>query len=380
MTEKPPDIGNNWVAACVAMWSNTMPKEEIIELMVKKFDIRLMEEMSKRINSFEEKLTEVGEKKIVMSLDGVSSTMADRLYEKVLNLKFKVVFYVPFADLSRVPGVKTDSPAAECAPAVSARLSVVEQRTEDIYEMLRKMANRPPVPVPAAPPPTVQVTPAPGETFSSVVAGGGGAGLRSESRERRAREASEARRKRDRAEMEARTGADRDGFQPDRRNQRKSRHKGVQGTRTIAGQRASEAVAPVDIYIGNTGLKMTEDKVKELLIEFSKDMPEGMKLDEDLEIEEVVCLTKPRDGQEFHPWCLNWRVRVPGRFKDHMLRPESIPSGWTTRRYFPPRQRRQEPEDMNQSKRRMVTSQLEAASGGSSSQQTLPVGAHYKSQ
>ena len=142
MTEKHPDIGNNWVAACVAMWSNTMPKEEIIELMVRKFDIRLMEEMNKRINSFEEKLTEVGGKKIVMSTDGVSSTMADRLYEKVLNLKFKVVFYVPFADLSKVPGVKTDSPAAECAPAVSTRLSVVEQRTEDIYEVLRRMANR----------------------------------------------------------------------------------------------------------------------------------------------------------------------------------------------------------------------------------------------
>ena len=49
------------------------------------------------------------------------------------------------------------------------------------------------------------MTPAPGETFFSVVAGGGGAGLRSESRERRARELSEARRKRDRAGMEART-------------------------------------------------------------------------------------------------------------------------------------------------------------------------------
>ena len=142
MTEKPPDIGNNWVAACVAMWSNTMPKEEIIELMVRKFDIRLMEEMNKRINSFEEKLTEVGGKKIVMSTDVVTSTMADRLYEKVLNLKFKVVFYVPFADLSKVPGVKTDSPAAECAPAVSTRLSVVEQRKEDIYKILRRMVNR----------------------------------------------------------------------------------------------------------------------------------------------------------------------------------------------------------------------------------------------
>ena len=72
------------------------------------------------------------------------------------------------------------------------RLSVVEQRTEDIYEILRMMANRGDL--------------RPGRDilqYSSVVAGGGGAGLRS--RERRARELSEARRKRDRADMEART-------------------------------------------------------------------------------------------------------------------------------------------------------------------------------
>ena len=66
----------------------------------------------------EEKLTEVGEKKIVMSTDGVSSTMADRLYEKVLNLKFKVVFYVPFADLSKVPGVKKSRLTAQQQPSV----------------------------------------------------------------------------------------------------------------------------------------------------------------------------------------------------------------------------------------------------------------------
>ena len=81
--------------------------------MVRKFDIRLMKEMSERINSFDEKLTEFEEKKIIMSMDGVSSTMADRLYEKVLNLKFKVVFYVPFADMSKVPGVKADSQTAK---------------------------------------------------------------------------------------------------------------------------------------------------------------------------------------------------------------------------------------------------------------------------
>ena len=44
--------------------------------------------------------------------------MADRLYEKVLNLKFKVVFYVPFADMSKVPGVKADSQSQVSACSV----------------------------------------------------------------------------------------------------------------------------------------------------------------------------------------------------------------------------------------------------------------------
>ena len=51
---------------------------------------------------------------------------------------------------------------------------------------------------------------------------------------------------------------------------------------------------------------------------------------------EVECLTKPReDGRRV--WTKTFRVQVPHKFREHMLRPEAYPAGWTTRKYFPPR-------------------------------------------
>ena len=65
-------------------------------------------------------------------------------------------------------------------------------------------------------------------------------------------------------------------------------------------------------------------------------MPEDLKLNTPLEILEVECLTKPReDGRRV--WTKTFRVQVPHKFRDHMLRPEAYPAGWTTRKYFPPR-------------------------------------------
>ena len=97
----------------------------------------------------------------------------------------------------------------------------------------------------------------------------------------------------------------------------------------------SEA-APYDIVIGNTNPESTEDIVKKVLVHVSENMEEELKPQEPLEILEVECLSKPRDDGR-RMWSKTWRVQVPSRFKEHMLRPESFPAGWTTRRYFPPR-------------------------------------------
>ena len=94
--------------------------------------------------------------------------------------------------------------------------------------------------------------------------------------------------------------------------------------------------APYDVFVGNTHPQSTVEIVKEVLIKVAESMPEEMKLNEPLEIIEVECLTKPRtDGRPI--WNKNWRVRVANRFRVHMLRPESYPAGWSSRRYFPAR-------------------------------------------
>ena len=72
----------------------------------------------------------------------------------------------------------------------------------------------------------------------------------------------------------------------------------------------------------------------------SEQMSEELKLTEPLEILEVECLTKSRkddQGQILPIRTRNWRVKVPNRFREHMLRPEAYPSGWSSRRYFPAR-------------------------------------------
>ena len=65
-------------------------------------------------------------------------------------------------------------------------------------------------------------------------------------------------------------------------------------------------------------------------------MSDETKNDEPLEILEVECLTKPRmDGRRI--WTRTWRVQVPNRFREYMQRPDAYPTGWTSRRYFPPK-------------------------------------------
>ena len=378
-TEDPPgpDIANNWLAACVASWSSFMTPEECVRRMVETWNIDQMKEASKMINACDEKLAELKEKKIVMSESGISSDTAVRLYDKVMVLKNKSVpFYVPFGEMRNVPGFSVAGAEAERGTAVSARLSVVEQRTEDIFNMLKKIERQPLGPAPA-----VTVTQPPGGSFSSIVTGGGGAGLRQRSGSRSS-DLGEPR-KRALAEMENnKKKTDNEGFQEQKKKTR-SRPKATAGSRTLTGQQAGMAeAAPVDIYIGNTHPRTTtEANLKATLIDIAKDMPDGMQLTEDLVIEDVQCLTKAREGQEFKPWCLNWKVTVPGRFKDHMLRPEAILKGWTTRRYFPPKLRRQEPPETPQNPtKKIALSQMGNDKSGVSGQQLVPPvpGAHFK--
>ena len=61
----------------------------------------------------------------------------------------------------------------------------------------------------------------------------------------------------------------------------------------------------------------------------------------DLEIQKVTLLTKPREGQKIYS--KSWQVTVPEKFRAHMMRAESIPAGWSSRRFYPPRAPRPPP-------------------------------------
>ena len=99
---------------------------------------------------------------------------------------------------------------------------------------------------------------------------------------------------------------------------------------------AGGEAAPFDIVVGNTHPQSTEDIIKTVLIKVSESMEGEDKLEEKLQIIEAECLTKPRDdGRRI--WSKTWRIQVPDRFKKHMMKPEALPSGWTSRKYFPPR-------------------------------------------
>lgn len=94
--------------------------------------------------------------------------------------------------------------------------------------------------------------------------------------------------------------------------------------------------APYEVFIGNTNPSSTDNIIKQVLQECAQTLSEELRPTEQLEILEVECLTKDRnDG--YQPRTKSWRVSVPHKFKDYMMRAGAYPMGWSSRRYFPPR-------------------------------------------
>ena len=119
-----------------------------------------------------------------------------------------------------------------------------------------------------------------------------------------------------------------------------------QGTAKVDVAVAGGEAALFDIVVGNTHPESTEDIVKNVLQQVSQAVDGEAKLDEPLNILEVECLTKPReDGRRI--WSKTWRIQVANKFKSYMMRPEAYPTGWTSRRYFPPRPQRPPVADLN---------------------------------
>ena len=368
-TTKPPDIGH-WLAALVAMWSNTSMEDECVEFLVGSFDLSIIKIAAEKINKdFGELLAEKNVEKIVISHSGEAKMMGGRFFRKIVELKNKEVgFYVPFEDLVKIkwiPMAGAAGPAAEKEVPLATRLSQIEESQAAILDDLRILKNQRQPPAPAAPapapPPAIQVNGGQTSSFANIVTGGGNVRSRSNS------QASVKRTRSDDDDNKENT---------DKKPRVRKPAKVTQGSNKVVVKRTSKVAAPVDFYIGHVHSELEAAEIKDVLIEVSNSMPEEMKLDAPLEVEVVECLTRPREdgSQQWVPW-RNWRVRVPERFREHMSRGEALPAGWTSRRYYPARQSRKPPTEATGNPYKKYLSEAAA-----SHQKQMPVipGAHFK--
>ena len=257
-------------------------------------------------------------------------------------------FLVPMDKLDMVPGTIKRAHDADDHKAVSARLASLEKQNENIMKILEELRQAAPTSFSniASKTPSFQLNgnhlhPAAvsgGDRGRPAVAAPGGAGFRP------------------RSSSGTKRGLDDENGDNNGRpwstagpRRRKPQIQGCSKAKLSAN--VAKAIPPFEVVIGNTHPDCNEDIIAQALKEISKDMPDNMKLEEDLEIMSIDRLTPPA-SDDFEPWRLSWKVKVPAKFREHMLRPESIPDGWTTRRYFP---RRQRPPDNAQLNKRQNT-------------------------
>ena len=84
-----------------------------------------------------------------------------------------------------------------------------------------------------------------------------------------------------------------------------------------------DLAGPAEFWVGNTRADTSKEKVMEVL----KQAADNIKV-VDFKVEDVVCLTK-----EEHPRTKSWKVTVPARLRENMLKPEMYPAGWTFRAF-----------------------------------------------
>ena len=86
------------------------------------------------------------------------------------------------------------------------------------------------------------------------------------------------------------------------------------------------------MFIANTHPGSTKDLIKEILVECAESEEARTAT---LEVLEVKCMTNYEKIP--NPRTLCWKVTVPHREREYMMKDESYPEGWAHRRFFPPK-------------------------------------------
>ena len=99
-------------------------------------------------------------------------------------------------------------------------------------------------------------------------------------------------------------------------------------------------VAPFDLFIANTDVMCEANDIKEALKKVAEQAPEDIRPDEQFEVIDAELMTKEIEGIRMRR--KSWRVRVAWKYREYILKPDALPCGWTSRRYFPSRPKRTE--------------------------------------
>ena len=128
---------------------------------------------------------------------------------------------------------------------------------------------------------------------------------------------------------------DDDGFRRQGRPRQGQRQKKVaQGSSQVdLSNELGELGAPLDFYVGNTGIQVTQDKVKEVLVKCAAGLPDNNVALQVLNVEEIGKELANRRSK-----C--WKVTVPYSMKEVMQQSSLYPNSWTHRRFFQPRDKR----------------------------------------
>ena len=339
----------SWKLTTIGMWYDRLDHDGALKLICENFDWEGLWEAAAELNQ----LCAAREMDLKIPRNRDQGVMKDRVgilgkavLASMIELKGRAdppVYYVSSSNLCHVPGVIKDNVQAE--PAVTARLDNIEKMVENLAKGFSEMkASRarqewPALQVNGAEVPSSPLPPRQGFSQtqpvhtiarSRVEAAAGHPPInrsRSPSTKRTAEE----------AELHSSLRPEPAWSTVVGRNQGRRQRPVQLGTAKLAITARGEA-APYSIVVGNTHPESTEEIIREVLKNISE---AGSEESDPLEILEVECLTKPRtDGRRI--WSRTWRVQVPNRFREYMERPEAYPSGWTSRKYFPPKAQRPE--------------------------------------
>ena len=367
----------SYILATISMWSegsgvlddafknriaNVFPFDEL-----QKARAVFNDEMSKHSLSEEIKIPTVHNKDSVKLAGNIIEQM------KKLKNKKECDFLVQSKDLGKVPGVSPAAVSPVDAKDVNARLTALESQLAKVLQGqislqqavntgLSKMSTKNPPSAPSLSVPTVQnipgIVPNHGRGRTASFASNIGTPTRTASQKRSRQEDAVGENQPAAGAAGVAGGLEKETWAKVA-SKKKKRTPPTRGTSKV--ETRGVVVAPFDLYIGNTHHTTTADVIKDTLKEVAAQAPDDIKPD-NFDVIEAEPLTKEIDGVAM--FRRSWRVRVAWKYREYIVKPDALPYGWTSRRYFPPRPKRSESDAVPAAKRPFQPSM---SSGGASS-------------